>query len=282
MSTIEEKKESNTINRADTMTDKNNEEDDKSPKIEDNKIVIVPFKNVFLKIFKGNHYYILDRYRYDISTIMMLLDLNKINKLHDFYSSYPDGIERSLFVKTLEKELPNNLTDPTDQTNLVYGLYKFFCEIDFNGDGQMQWEEFTQFIIDTVEGDNDAKLDEAEDFDKTQIFNAKKMIKYKRYHVSNRIKDNLIHKKDVICAAFIPRLDIILVPYSFITIKSALETKIADVTSFLCIILSLILLLIKYFLYLNIFFSLKIFLILSFSFSSTFASESPSTVSIIN
>ena len=174
MSTIEEKKESNTINRVDTMTDKNNEEDDKSPKIEDNKIVIVPFKNVFLKIFKGNHYYILDRYRYDISTIMMLLDLNKINKLHDFYSSYPDGIERSLFVKTLEKELPNNLTDPTDQTNLVYGLYKFFCEIDFNGDGQMQWEEFTQFIIDTVEGDNDAKLDEAEDFDKTQIFNAKK------------------------------------------------------------------------------------------------------------
>ena len=220
MSTIEEKKESNTINRADTMTDKNNEEDDKSPKIEDNKIVIVPFKNVFLKIFKGNHYYILDRYRYDISTIMMLLDLNKINKLHDFYSSYPDGIERSLFVKTLEKELPNNLTDPTDQTNLVYGLYKFFCEIDFNGDGQMQWEEFTQFIIDTVEGDNDAKLDEAEDFDKTQIFNAKKMIKYKRYHVSNRIKDNLIHKKDVICAAFIPRLDIILVnEYSTKVIK---------------------------------------------------------------
>ena len=177
----------------------------------DDKIEIVPFKNVFLKIYKGNHYYILDRYRYDINTIMMLLDLNKINKLHDFYSSYPDGIERELFVKIMEKELPNNLNDPTDQTNLVYGLYKFFCEIDFNGDGQMQWEEFTQFIIDTVEGDNDAKIDEAEDDNKTQIFNEKKMIKYKRYHVSTRIKDNLIHKKDVISAVFIPRLDLIII-----------------------------------------------------------------------
>ena len=216
MSTIEEQNNGieNGSNKADSINEKNgNQEELELQKRErdHNKIIIVPFKDVFLKIFKGNHYYILDRYRYDISTIMMLLDLNKINKLHDFYSDYPDGIERSLFVKTLEKELPNNLTDPTDQTNLVYGLYKFFCEIDFNGDGQMQWEEFTQFIIDTVEGDNDAKLDEVEDYNKTQIFNAKKMIKYKRYHVSTRLKDNLIHKKDVICSVFVPRVDIILI-----------------------------------------------------------------------
>ena len=45
-----------------------------------------------------------------------------------------------------------------DETNLVYGLYKFFCEVDFNSDGHMQWKEFTQFIIDTVEGDKDAKV----------------------------------------------------------------------------------------------------------------------------
>ena len=209
-------------NKLETISNKNVEEENNHNNREDdnNKIRIVPFKDVFLKIFKGNKYYILDRYRYDISTIMMLLDLNKINKLHDFYSDYPDGIERSLFVKTLEKELPNNLNDPTDQTNLVYGLYKFFCEIDFNGDGQMQWEEFTQFIIDTVEGDNDAKGDEAEDYNKAQIFNAKKMIKYKRYHVSTRIKDNLIHKKDVITSVFIPRLDTILAnEYSTKTLK---------------------------------------------------------------
>ena len=188
MSVIEEKNniiETGSNKEGDSLYEKNNNEEEQqiqNIKRDSNKIVIVPFKEVFLKIYKGNHYYILDRYRYDISTIMMLLDLNKINKLHDFYSDYPDGIERSLFVKTLEKELPNNLTDPTDQTNL----------------------------IDTVEGDNDAKLDDVEDYNKNQIFNAKKMMKYKRYHVSTRIKDNLIHKKDVICSVFIPRVDIIL------------------------------------------------------------------------
>ena len=40
----------------------------------------------------------------------------------------------------MKKELPFNPNDPMDETNLVYGLYKFFCEIDFNGDGLMQWE----------------------------------------------------------------------------------------------------------------------------------------------
>ena len=35
----------------------------KEGKIDKNKITIVPFKNVFLKIYKDNHYYILDRYR---------------------------------------------------------------------------------------------------------------------------------------------------------------------------------------------------------------------------
>ena len=210
MSTIIEMKKEDKVNTSE-LSSIEEVKNERENKVDDNKITIVPFKDVFLKIFKGNHYYILDRYRYDINTIMMLLDLNKINKLHDFYSSYPDGIERELFVKIMEKELAINLNDPTDQTNLVYGLYKFFCEIDFNGDGQMQWEEFTQFIIDTVEGDNDAKIDEAEDDNKTQIFNEKKMIKFKRYHVSTRIKDNLIHKKDVISAVFVPRIDVIII-----------------------------------------------------------------------
>jgi len=125
---------------------------------DDDKITIVPFKKYFLKIFKGkSHYYILDRYKYDINTIMMLLDLNKINKLSEIFKEYEEGIEKVIFINKMKAELPCNLTDPMDETNLVYGLYKFFKEVDFNGDNQMQWEEFTQFIIDTVEGDGEAK-----------------------------------------------------------------------------------------------------------------------------
>ena len=186
--------------------DKRSQDSDYEPPIK-----IVPYKNVYLQIFKNNCYYLLDRHKYDINIIMMLLDLNKINKLADFYKDYPDGIEKVLFIDKMKKELPFNPNDPMDETNLVYGLYKFFCEIDFNGDGHMQWEEFTQFIIDTVEGDNDAKVDDNEDDSNNKIFNEKQMAKYKRYQISPRIKDNIIHKQDVISAVFIPRIDMLII-----------------------------------------------------------------------
>ena len=174
------------------------------------KIYIIPFKKIYLKIYKGENYYLLDRLKYDVNTIMMLLDLNRINKLADFYKDYPDGIEKVKFVEFLKKELPCDYNDPMDETNLVYGLYKFFCEVDFNGDGHMQWEEFTQFIIDTVEGDKDAKVSENDEDKNAKIFDEKVMIKYKRYNVSEKLKDNLTHKNDVVNAAFISKIDLIV------------------------------------------------------------------------
>ena len=174
------------------------------------KIFIVPFKKRFLKIYKGENYYLLDRLKYDINTIMMLLDLNRINKLADFYKDYPDGIEKIKFIEFLKKELPCDYNDPMDETNLVYGLYKFFCEVDFNGDGHMQWEEFTQFIIDTVEGDKDAKVGDSDEDKNAKIFDEKAMIKYKRYNVSEKLKDNLTHKNDVTNGVFISKVDLII------------------------------------------------------------------------
>ncbi len=174
------------------------------------KIFIVPFKKRFLKIYKGENYYLLDRLKYDVNTIMMLLDLNRINKLADFYKDYPDGIEKIKFIEFLKKELPCDYNDPMDETNLVYGLYKFFCEVDFNGDGHMQWEEFTQFIIDTVEGDKDAKVGDSDEDKNAKIFDEKAMIKYKRYNVSEKLKDNLTHKNDVTNGVFISKVDLII------------------------------------------------------------------------
>ena len=175
------------------------------------KIEIFEFSDNLLEIKKGNHYYLLDRYKYDINAIMMLLDLTKINKLHDFYKNYKDGIEKIHFVQKMKKEISYNLNDPMDGSNLVYGLYKFFCEIDFNGDGHMQWEEFTQFIIDTVEGDSEAKVEEKENDNIKKIFNEKKMFKYKKYLISNKIRDNIIHKKEVTSAIFVSRADLIVI-----------------------------------------------------------------------
>ena len=183
-------------------------EDEDAPK-KNEKIYIVPFKKFLLKIFKGDTYYLLDRYRYDVNTMMSLLDLNRINKLNDFYKDYPDGIEKVIFIEFLKKHLPCDYNDPMDETNLVYGLYKLFCEVDFNGDGHMQWEEFTQFIIDTVEGDKDAKVNQNEDKN-AKLFDEKIMIKYKRYNVSEKLKDNMTHKNDIINGVFLSKSDVII------------------------------------------------------------------------
>ena len=201
--------------------EKNKEEDLPSKNEEDNQITIVPFKRYFLKIFKGSdHYYILDRHKYDINAIMMLLDLNKINKLSKIFQEYKDGIEKLIFINRMKSELPCNLTDPMDETNLVYGLYKFFKEVDFNGDNQMQWNEFTQFIIDKVEGDTEAKVNPTEGEAVNKLYTEKQMIKFKRYHESKKLIDNLIHKHDVISAAFIAKMDtIVLTEYKTKIIK---------------------------------------------------------------
>ncbi len=186
-----------------------------------NKISIVPFKKYFLKIYKSpEYYYVLDRHKYDINAVMMLLDLNKINKLSKVFQEYKDGIEKSIFINRMRKELPCNLADPMDETNLVYGLYKFFKEVDFNGDNQMQWNEFTQFIIDKVEGDTEAKVNPDEGEAVNKLYTEKQMIKFKRYHESNRLIDNYIHKNDVISAVFIAKMDtIVLCEYNTKLIK---------------------------------------------------------------
>ena len=42
-------------------------------------------------------------------------------------------------------------TENDDETyELIYGCYKLFHEVDINGDGMMEWAEFTQYIIDAV------------------------------------------------------------------------------------------------------------------------------------
>ena len=200
-----------------TLNNNNNPNNNDS----NDKMTIVPFKKYFLKIFKEpKHYYILDRHKYDINAIMMLLDLNKINKLSKIFQEYKDGIEKLIFINRMKKELPCNLADPMDETNLVYGLYKFFKEVDFNGDNQMQFNEFTQFIIDKVEGDTEAKINPEDGEVQNKLYTDKQMIQFKRYHENTRINNDLIHKTDVISAVFIPKMEsIILTEYNTKIVK---------------------------------------------------------------
>ena len=44
-------------------------------------IKIIPYHKNSMKIIRGNQYFILEPNRYDINTLMMLIDLKKINNL---------------------------------------------------------------------------------------------------------------------------------------------------------------------------------------------------------
>jgi len=100
------------------------------------------------------------------------------------------------------------IVDEDDKINLVYGLYKLFSEIDFNGDGSMQWEEFTQFIIDSVMGENKAKeKEEDEGAGGGRDLSEKQLKKFKRYSSSTQLEDKALHDTDIIDACFSPKLD---------------------------------------------------------------------------
>jgi hypothetical protein len=43
-----------------------------------------------------------------------------------------------------------NTNSDDDKYELIYGSFKLFLEVDINGDGQMEWSEFMQYIIDAV------------------------------------------------------------------------------------------------------------------------------------
>ena len=181
------------------------ETEEEQPKKKED-IKIIPYHKNSMKIIRGNQYFILEPNRYDINTLMMLIDLKKINKIEERFQSFPDGLDRLTFIKLLKSELPTNPSDPYDDVNMIYGLYKLFCEIDLSGDEIMQWSEFTQFIIDRVEGEDDSN-----DPNDTKGMKEKEMIRYKRYMISEKVKDYNIHKKDIIGAVYYSKIDKLLV-----------------------------------------------------------------------
>ena len=66
-------------------------EEDQPKKKED--IKIIPYHKNSMKIIRGNQYFILEPNRYDINTLMMLIDLKKINKIEERFQSFPDGLD---------------------------------------------------------------------------------------------------------------------------------------------------------------------------------------------
>ena len=223
-----------------TKTSKKEKKKNKGDKIdeeeeEEEEIIVQQFGENpnLLQIIKGDGYYLLNRDKFDITKIMMMIDYHKLSLIGEAFRNYEskdgeEGMIKSDFIDMTYNLLKDDVKEK-DKTDLVYGIHKIFCEIDFNGDLHMEWAEFTQFIIDKVEGE--FSNNEKEEDSKEKINSEKEVIKYKRYGLSQNIIDYNIHKSDINSTSYMNKINrLLLSEYngSIIKIYNPLTGKVEN------------------------------------------------------
>ena len=178
---------------------------------EKNAITVQNFRGSpkVLQISKNNYYYLINREKYDMTSIMMMIDHDKLSTFGEKFHKYPKGIKKIKFISILTNILKSEKMQINDLIDLIYGIYKFFKEIDYNGDNKMEWAEFTQFIIDKVEGEKNI-IERVNEYSKKNISD-KELIKYKRYELSKKLKDIYIHRTLISSGYYIDKYNKILI-----------------------------------------------------------------------
>ena len=73
---------------------------------------------------------------------------DRLKNLEQTWDKHENGLNLSQFVQLMINHVFTK--DDDEKYELIYGSYKLFQEVDINGDGQMEWGEFMQYIIDAV------------------------------------------------------------------------------------------------------------------------------------
>lgn len=93
--------------------------------------------------------------------IMMMLDTEKVSDLRQEFEKAQGGLTLVEFVHVmihfLIKEDAGAL-EPAEEKAMVANLCDLFAQIDVNGDGSMEWTEFTSFIVESGIAQKDNQL----------------------------------------------------------------------------------------------------------------------------
>ncbi|KAE9343286.1 hypothetical protein PF008_g9759 [Phytophthora fragariae] len=88
--------------------------------------------------------------------IMMMMDMEKVSTLRNEFLRKEKGLSIAEFVYVMMRFVQssahtdeNSRLHDLSESQLVANLCELFAQIDINGDGSMEWEEFTSFIVDT-------------------------------------------------------------------------------------------------------------------------------------
>ena len=100
-----------------------------------------------------------------ISDIMMSLDTHNVSALRkEFEKRGDEGLTLTEFVHVMKHCLvsadgANGILKGVDEKQLVCNLCELFAQIDINGDGTMEWDEFTSFIVEMGMASHDHQPD---------------------------------------------------------------------------------------------------------------------------
>lgn len=86
--------------------------------------------------------------------ILMYLDAQKVKLLQKEFEQDEDGLQVHEFVLVMKSFLrsaiaagPKSALSDLTELQLVSNLCELFAQIDVNGDGNMEWDEFTSFVV---------------------------------------------------------------------------------------------------------------------------------------
>ena len=80
----------------------------------------------------------------DADTLLATLDNEKMPSLEKAFNRITNGIPVQRFVELVECAI---VAEKTDRVDIIRGLIRLFEDIDINGDGNMEWSEFTQYVV---------------------------------------------------------------------------------------------------------------------------------------
>lgn len=91
--------------------------------------------------------------KFTIDYIMQMFDVANLRTLKDKFKVkqkvVEDGFTLLEFVDLMKRVIPYD--HPSEECDLVHGLCNLFQEIDINGNGFLEWDEFTSFLIEAVD-----------------------------------------------------------------------------------------------------------------------------------
>jgi hypothetical protein len=88
---------------------------------------------------------------------MMMMDMSKVSAIQREFQQKDHGLSIAEFVHVMMRFVQsterggeeNSRLRNLSERQLIANLCELFAQIDINGDGSMEWEEFTSFIVET-------------------------------------------------------------------------------------------------------------------------------------